>query len=482
MSKYLYFSIPLGLFIIQAIYTLNSFNQIRIEELIVSVRNVFWLQNHLVFNGAMSDLGWYGQLLFLYKIFGFHLYLAKFLRLGFAFFSLYCLAAVLKNYLGIKRAWLPLVTIGLSPTLLYFNVLQVQYGVDLQYFPIVLYLAMTLNFKKVNSAYIKSILLASFSMIAWMSYPAFIFYLPVLAIIYFKRVFKQVRRKQKLILNLVVCTIAFILPLILSVSYVKNRELLWNDPLVGRGMFRSNGTVDLSRETVFDNFQMTITDLFESGISWHFEAKKAEFSDYYPIVTLAFVLFTALAAIFKGDKFGKVLLILILALAVNFIVMNLTGPSGGIRRGTVILVIFYALFTFVWARIYHQKNGPAKTIALGMCAVLLIHHVISYPVNLNHLKQFGRFREDVWFAQAETPAASLALFVNIVTKSDLTLICRDQTGQNVECKHYSLIYPAIAGSCVWNNLNCKKIIIYDGKLQELIPLTIDYWGRSSKGV
>ena len=41
-------------------------------------------------------------------------------------------AILLKRCIGVRRAWLPLVAVGLSPTLLYFNSLGTSYALDVE--------------------------------------------------------------------------------------------------------------------------------------------------------------------------------------------------------------------------------------------------------------------------------------------------------------------------------------------------------------
>ena len=109
------------IFTLQLIFTFNSMSQIRYEELAESVRNVYWFQNHIVYDGVSSNVGWYSILALFYKLFGFSLFSAKILRLIISFISIFCLALLLKKYIGTKKAFLPLVAIGLSPTLLFFS-------------------------------------------------------------------------------------------------------------------------------------------------------------------------------------------------------------------------------------------------------------------------------------------------------------------------------------------------------------------------
>src|SRR5438105_4332756 len=113
-----YWSLPLLLAGIQYWVSATSMHQIRYEELAESVRNVFWLSHRLVYDGVSSNVGWYGTLLIVYKLFGFSLYSAKFVRLGLHFIGLLCAADILRRCMDVRMGIVPLVVIGLSPTLL----------------------------------------------------------------------------------------------------------------------------------------------------------------------------------------------------------------------------------------------------------------------------------------------------------------------------------------------------------------------------
>src|SRR3990167_8315260 len=187
-----YWFIPVGLFLFQLVLTLRSMNQIRFEELMESVTSVYWFAHRSVFYGAYTNVGWYAILLFIYKLFGFTLFTAKYYRLILHLVALFSLAALLRKYLGEKKALIPLIVIALSPTVLFFNTLQATFGTDLQYFPILLYWVDRFTFKKTLMEGAKQFFAGAFAMIALMSYPTFVYFLPVLFLFYFikaKKVF-----------------------------------------------------------------------------------------------------------------------------------------------------------------------------------------------------------------------------------------------------------------------------------------------------
>jgi len=275
--EWFYWLLPVVLFIFQAIFTSNSLNQIRYEELAESVRNPFWLEYRFIYDAISSNVGWYAILLFTYKLLGFGLFGARYVRLVLGLISLICLAAILKKYLK-RAAFVPLIAIGLSPTILYFNTLSAQFGIDLQYLPICLFLITKTGSNRVSN------LLASFglglvSMIAWMSYPAFIYFLPVLVIFF---ICKNIKNKKHLFVGF----FGFLLPLVLSFFYIKNSRLLLGDSLGHFGLFRGGGTFSFEANLFLQNLKVTLENLFLRPGGYNFELYRAEFSGIYPILTL----------------------------------------------------------------------------------------------------------------------------------------------------------------------------------------------------
>ncbi len=80
-ARHVYWSITALLCVVQLVFTLHSRSQLRYEELAESVRNVLWLEHRTIYDGVSSNVGWYGTLLIVYKIFGFPLHAVKFVRL-----------------------------------------------------------------------------------------------------------------------------------------------------------------------------------------------------------------------------------------------------------------------------------------------------------------------------------------------------------------------------------------------------------------
>lgn len=481
MIKYWYWFLPITIFVFQFLFTLNTFGQIRYEELAESVRNVYWLEQKTIYDGISSNVGWYGTQALLYKTFGFALNNTKYFRVFLQLISLLCLAMVLKKYLGDKKARIPLLAIGLSPTLLYFNTLQTSYGTDLQYFPITLYLITTLDFKKKWQALIKQFLLGAVSMIAWMSYPTFVFYLPILGLVYLWQLKNQMVFKNLFALaaKISLTLVSFALPFFLALIYLKDKQLFVYDAKTGGGIFRGAGNFYPDLGIFFSNFFHTLGDLFGAANSYYFEVKATDFSYSFPIFTILLSLVITLILIFKKSKFKYVCTLAWFLLLSNIIISSLTfDPSGfpGIRRNTGALVAFYALFTISWYFTNSQKFDPPvlKTLLITVLFILPLHHLIVFPINYTNLTTHSPYRYSHIFGVLETPQKSLDLFVAQALKEDLKLGCKDQTGTLKTCR-YPETFAAVAGACLWNNLPCKNILGYDEKVKDYIPLNINLW-------
>lgn len=476
-SKILWITLGIIIFA-QVIFTLNSMNQIRYEELAESVRNVYWLDQNTVYDGTSSNIGWYGSLLAFYKMFGFSIHSAKFFRLFLDITSLLCVALILKRFLTPKQAIVPLVAIGFSPTLLYITTMQHSHGIDLQYAPIVLYLALSLHNAMPMGFFFKSILLWMVAMIAWMSYPTFIFYLVPLSIIYFWQVIQNFNRLgiNTIFSGLLASLIAFFLPLIIGLSYLKDPQLIIYDTVTKSGIFRGAGSLHLEFTLFFTNLIGAMNDLFYRGNSYNFETAQGDFSYYLPILSIVLVFGFTLTLISNKSLRIYVLCALLLIVS-NLIVSGFTvDPSlqPGIRRTTGALFGFYCLYSLTWGYImkYPSKNS---LILIVILLIIPVHNLVVFPQNLSALSFPSQYAEGQWFKIAQTPSQSLKVMIDAVTKDELKLGCKDEASKNFIPCRYSEAFAAVSGYCTWNNQSCNFVSGYDLNLKQQIPLSIDLW-------
>lgn len=480
-SNYIYWSLPVLIFLAQAVYTLSTTSQIRVEEVVETFRSAWWFQNRLVWNGSYSFLGWSGTLTFFYNIFGINIFTPKFIKLFFELISYFAMASVFKNYFGIKRAWLSLLLIGLSPSLIYFNSLQLSMGMEVSLFFICLYIIGKLDFEKALVSYVLSALIWITAMYAWLTYFGFMFYLPILAGFYLVKLFKKKKAsKQFFITHLGLSLAAFLLPLILGVLYITNRELLIYDPLLHRGLFRSFASFDVNMDVWLDNLQRLSSDLFFKPVSYYFEMKKGEFSDVYPIISLVGIFIAAVMVGIREKKLRLQIILIGFFMSLYFILINYVGPKtlGGIRRGTILLVLFYGLIGLLYNYSLTTKklSKAIKVVVIFSAFLLLFHHVIVYPVNLADAKTPSIFL-DKWLFTETYPEKLVASLVDQASKQKVVLNCQENPQIDSRCPGLSIIYSVIASNCFYNKLYCQEIFVHDSKTDKTMPLTIEFWGK-----
>lgn len=467
----LYWCIPILLWIAQLIFTANSNTQIRYEELADSVRNVFWMQNHKIYDGVSNGVGWYSTLLIIYNLFGFSLFSAKYVRLVISLISLFCLSKLLFKYLGYNKAFLPLLTIGLSPTILFLNSTQTEYGLDLQVLPIFLLLLSSINFKgKKWLTTLQVMFLWGLLMIGASGYPTFIYYVPIFLILFWRKARKQVHWY-------LVSLAAFLLPLLAIFIYLEphSRSLLIYDPTTHGGIFRGAGSIKIDADNFAKNLAGFFTDLFIGGRSYHFELNSGEFSLFFPILPVILVFIIS----FKR-RVDRNMLVLALAVMVMILSSLTLDPSGnpGMRRYTPVLAGFYTLLVISWRLMsVRPAKGYSRKSIVVMFAVglLLIHHLIVYPVNLIHLKDPSPNQYPLWFKTSDTPDQSLKTLVEKTRQEEFKIVCIENNEPTL-CR-YAEVYAAVAGSCEWNHLNCQQIQGYDLNKGQFINLSVDLWDK-----
>ena len=451
--RYLYYSIPLLLWLLQAIYTFHTTNQLRPDE-IDPIKDVLPFANRALSSAGGSNVSIYAALLILYETFGFDLYMVKYMRLALELISLFCLSFLLKKYLGEKKAVLPLIIIGLSPTVLFWPTTASSWGMDIQQFPIVLFLIDLFN-PKIKWTYFTGLILSwVFAMISWLSYPTFVFYLPFL-------VWFQIRKLSNLshLSYLTICLVSFLLPLLLTFIYIERRDILFYDPRYETGLFRAGGKFLLDSDQFAANLAGIFTNLFVDATSFMFEIKVVEFSHILPIATFIFCLILPFKYL-KVVGVKPIVFWCFITIILNIILSGLTLDGSGLpggRRNTPIIVSFYVLLSLSWYLIWKFPTG-IKNICLTVIGVLLIHHIIAYPINLEFISQPSPWREQTWYSMEGTPQASVNKLLDTLTKEDLFLDCEKMFPDNCHyLSEYSDIYNILVLSCTYNELNCHQI-------------------------
>ncbi len=440
-----YLLLPLILWLLQALYTFNFLNSLGGDE-IYTIRDVLPFQHRALAGPGASSTSFYATLLGLYHLFGFDLHMAKFLRLGLQLISLFCLSLLLKKYLTVKIAFFPMLVIGLSPALLYWNTTGAAWGIDLQFLPIVLYLISLGGVWAMGGWFV--------SMVAWMAYPNFIFYLPFLV---YLNCLSSLRRLRYFILSLV----AFILPLLSLYLYIGNKDTLFYDTQLQRGLFTGGGELIFSEELFFKSTAAVFINLFDKATSYMFQVNMVDFSHILPIIAFLLVIFIPLKFL-NADKKIKPLIYCCLGIALSNLILtgfmlDGSGLPGG-RRNTPFLAGIYGLFVITWYLIISKNilSQKYKFISSSILFILLIHHLIAYPVNLYTLQNLN-YTAVPWFSQEKTPQQSLDKMLSVLTQQNLVLDCEKQLGLSHPVCYYSSVYAILTQACYYQKLNCHHI-------------------------
>ncbi|NCN82824.1 MAG: hypothetical protein GW947_02545 [Candidatus Pacebacteria bacterium] len=475
-SWLLYILLYIGIFSLQTLYTLQTTHFITHEELAESIRNVWWLQNHGIYDGISSNVGWYTTVQLWYNLFGFSLFMGKAIRLALFAIGLFCSFDLLLKYLGKKLAWLPLVLFGLSPTLLYFTTLQTSFGIDVPYFIIVIWLFLK---SLVSQKPLFAIVLGFVLSLAALSYPSFLLYLPSLAVISIV----GIRKKKLPAKRLALIVLGAILPVVFILLYLNEPNKLLFDHNVNSGIFRGGGTFPNTMAELLINIQgglgVLFQDLFIAPGSYYFDAARSEFSHFatrlsvYAIMLLVIQQVTFLVL---RKKFQEIIIpgLALFSLLLGGTLASISNWFPGLRRATIILVVFYILVAWLFKLLRDKKLGHISSLTLFAATFLILaHHIRIIPASFAKLSQANTNTEVSCFAiSGGTPSESLIHLQSsfqATSKLDLSFI------ENSDKCRLAEVYAAIASDCFWNNRVCPPILWQDEKSATTLQLETKLW-------
>lgn len=452
-TKYLYYLIPLGLWALLALYTFSTMHSLSGDEL-YTIRDVLPFANRELAGPGASNVAFYGALASLFGVFGFDIYMPKYYRLSLELISLLASAHLLKKYLGVKWAIIPLITLGLSPTLLYWTTKAAPWGIDLQFFPICLLLFDTLAPNKKWTILTGAVLGGAVAMFSWLSYPAFMFYLPFLAWFATRKISLLPPRQR--LTTAATAFGAFLLPLLALYFWVIKHDTLFYDPGAGRGLFTGGGAILFNEDEFISSTVQVFVNLFARATSYEFNLTAVEFSHIFPILTIVLV-FVISFKLMRGQNGVKPFVFWCFAtIAVNLIITGLTldgsGMPGG-RRNTPIVAAQFALWAVSWQYYSRKKH----TWAIFVLSLLTIHHILAYPVNLAGIAKAPFIELPTWWNISDSPKDSLNNYLIKLQTENLVLDCEKQLGVTYPYCYYSSIWAILTMNCAYNNLECHEI-------------------------
>jgi hypothetical protein len=473
--RVLFWLVPLALAAVQWRLSTLSTHQIRYEELAESVRNVFWLDNRLVYDGISSNVGWYGTLLASYKIVGFSLATAKYVRVVLSLIGLVCVADLLRRGLDMRRAIVPLVVFGLSPTLLYLNTLQTSYGVDLPYAAICLWLVLSVRRGAIDLA--KLFACGVLAMTAAMSYPTFMLYLPSLVLVWIWWTGHDAARSAKgMAAQALAGVLGLALPLGLAFIWLRNPGLLVYDAATHAGLFRGGARIGLDWTVLTQSIGTVFGDLFGHGQSYYFEVTRPDYAGPLAILGLIGVLATAVYLGVTKPADRMLLAAAGLLLVLSLIVPNLSiGGPPGIRRCTGLVAAVFVTYALAWRFFATMpRNGALRWAGLAICLLAPLDSALKLPSLQDDALADSAYKDGEWFAIESTPAQSLARLLAQLDQGQGLACPVDQERRILPCR-YQEIYAAMAGSRRWNRLPPKDISALDWKTGQTITLTPSLW-------
>lgn len=447
--------------------------QIRFEEVAEAIRNVYWLDRHLVYDGISSNVGWYGTLLVAYKIFGFSVSAAKTVKLAFALAGWYAAGDVLKRVVPLPAAMVAMVAMGSSPTLLYFNGLGTSFGLDVPYAAICLWLILGVDPSNPRTAYARSALAGIVAMAGALSYPTFLIYIPSLLIVAWWQLRAASIARRSL---LAVAALAAASALFASaVAWVDDASTFLSDPATGTGVFRGGGHFALNVAAFGEWLRAISADLFVRTDSYHAEITRPEFGG--PVAWLALAGFAA-AASFELRRAGfrpwTVAVSALLGFALVLPGLSAGGPPG-LRRATPLVAVFVSVVALAWRSIGHAQRAPAlRAVVIAASLLLIGDRVLKFASLLDDAGTRSEYSNQEWYVEGATPDEAVQTFVRAV-EAGRPLSCPVSAAGRITPCRYQDIYPAIAGTFAWNARAPRDVTAVDWRSGQVITLSPALW-------
>lgn len=473
----IYWLLPILAWLLYIGYTLQTLDQIRYEEMAESIRNVYWLKSGKIYDYVSHNIGMYWVLLQWYKLVGFSLFAGKWFFMVVALVSNFALAGLLKKVAGYRWVIVPLLTILLSPARIYFTAMQALYGIDLLYLPILLFLLVMIPSRNKLVSHICNIAFWLLLVITTFSYSVFMFYLPVLLVLYGLMLMK----KRLGLEHIGSAAVGLLLGLVPLWEMIKKYDLFAFYTHMLSNMQTTSYSPTL--EGIASNIKTLIIDFFAKGSSYNYELVGVDFSYLFPILTLIGLL--VLIPRMWQEKQNKNILLLLLGVVVFnlyvVVINNAPTSSPGMRRLTPLLFSIYALYTMAWITLPKLKNitENSKKLIMATLLILPLHHVIVLPQNLVSATNGSAYEYKYWFSEKDnqSPQAAVDEHVNNIQSEDIYLTCDSFEGQATKRCRYPEVYAAIKLQCEISGLKCGRVWGYDLKYKGYVQLDPVLWEK-----
>lgn len=460
---------------VQAAHTWAFMEWLTLEDVAESLRGPYWwAERRTIFNGVASSVAYSASMAWAYDVFGFDIYLAKWLRLALHALSLLSLAELFRRLLGARHALVPLLAAGLSPTWLYLNTCQAQIGIDLQLAPVFVLAGLMLPLKGKKAL----LLLAAFgAAFCWnaLIYPSPLFSLPSLLLLLGWRWRRENPGKGLSALAVPASCFAagFLLPISGFLLTLRDPRLFLHDPVTGSGLFRGGGRgLTLDPPVVLSNLEAIVRDLFDQGGTYLFKIPGVELGGWAGWGAFG-LLGLAVAKLWPRARREPLLAWLLFSVAVIFLVPQLVALSPGIRRAAVALLAGYGLLACLWDKAFVEKSftGAGRWIVGAGVAALLVSHALAIRENLAFGRAQAREATLFWLNGPEGPRKQLEKWV-LHAEAGGVLPC---TLANLSHCRYAEIYGSIQAYRRWSGLPPAPVRAWDSRTKEYRELDISLW-------
>jgi hypothetical protein len=446
--------------------------QIHNEELNSAVVGPLWFTERTIYDGTNCNLGWYALVAARQALLGFDLLGGRQLRLVLLVAGLLAAHGLLRRRCTPWVAALLVVLYGLSPSLLYFNTLQTEYGLDLTMLPIIGWALAAAR----QGALGWTALAGAFAMAGCLCYPVFLFYLP--GLLWWQLAIWRSHEVRAGWPIWIAGIGGMALPLLAMIFWLEEPARWFHDARTQSGAFRGGGVpVGFSLDVMSRAVTRTLADLVLRGESYYFELPACDFRPPLAWIALVggFAVSTWLARYGPSSEAAFIKRLagpLALTAVLHLLLPSCDDRYPGLRRSTGLLLVAHLIVGLPWMIDLHRSRWLAM-VSRWPLVVLLVSHISAYPINLAQIARPSPWAEQFWFEHADGPRAALERWQQVVL-AGRPLLRQDAQGRRWS-SDYQGIYAALASLQRWGAAPQRPILGVDPRSGRVLPLEIALW-------
>jgi len=468
-------AIPVALAAFQIWWLQHESDQIRYEELAEGIRNPYWFAHRRLYDGVSSNIGWYGLLHWIYSIVGFDLFYGRVVKVFVYFLSLLALADVARRQIGSVAAAILVVTIGLSPTYLFFGRMMTSHGIDLAYAAFWLWIVTRIDFGGDVRDRLRAAAAFAVLMLGCMSMPSLVPYLPALFGAFLWWLWRRSGGSldTRSISYAAFAAAGFAIPVAAARLYV--RGPLFYDPDTRSGLFRGGGYLDWHPSAIAEAAKVVLHDLFRAGDSYYFHLRSVDFGSPLAQIALAATAGWVAYAAVRRPAMRPVIAVASLLLAAGLIIPSLSAKFPGLRRATGALAGLYALYAIALAQAFTRTSERVWLWRLLAAPLLLLpaSHVLAQVELVREGGVGRRLATRQWFVTDGGPRESFAHWLDYTEREHSLPSCEAAHGRRIRGCRYAEIFAALDGYRMWNDEPAVPIEIVDPRSRERVTLSVE---------